>query len=95
MQVYFVKTDAYNAVAITNGETVKVFYAVPDGIFEGVDLYGDDAEKNLRETFTHLSDEGELNDFDEMSCDSRDEFSFQDFQDWENASLVFDDQSRL
>ena len=43
MKVYFAKTDGGNQVIMTDGETAKIFDAAPTGVFEGIDLYAEDA----------------------------------------------------
>ena len=43
MKIYFEETNGSNLVIITDGETAKIFGAAPSGIYEGVDLYDQDA----------------------------------------------------
>ena len=66
MKVYFEETNGNNLVIITDGETAKIFDAAPSGIYEGVDLYAEDAADQLREKFQALEESGELNDFDDI-----------------------------
>lgn len=51
MKIYFEETNGNNLVIITDGETAKVFDAAPSGIYEGVDLYADDAVELIFENF--------------------------------------------
>lgn len=51
IKIYFEKTNGNNIVIITDGETAKVFDAAPSGIYEGIDLYADDAAELLKKTF--------------------------------------------
>lgn len=89
MKIYFLKTDGNNQVIFTEEDTAKVFDAAPTGIFEGVDLYSSNAEKELKETFIKLYQNGELNDFTEIYC--KDEMSLRDLAEvLESAVLVFD-----
>lgn len=48
MKIYFEKTNGNNLVIITDGETAKIFDVAPSGIYEGVDLYTEDAADQLR-----------------------------------------------
>ena len=66
MKIYFEKTNGNNLVIITDGETAKVFDAAPSGIYEGVDLYAEDAADQLRAKFRALEESGELNNFDDI-----------------------------
>lgn len=89
MKIYFEKTNGNNLVIITDGETAKIFDAAPSGIYEGVDLYADDAADQLREKFRALAESGDLNDFNDMY--SPDEMSLKDLVDeLEGAELVFE-----
>ena len=63
MKIYFQKTNGSNSVIITDGEMAKVFDAAPSGIYEGVDLYDENAADQLRKRFRELDETGELNDF--------------------------------
>ena len=63
MKIYFQKTYGSNSVIITDGEMAKVFDAAPSGIYEGVDLYDENAADQLRKRFRELDETGELNDF--------------------------------
>lgn len=66
MKVYFEKTDGNNNVIITDGETAKIFDAAPSGIYNGVDLYADDAADQLKAKFEEQEASGELCDFFEI-----------------------------
>lgn len=66
MKVYFEKTDSDNNVIITNGGAAKVFNGAPDGTYEGVDLYADNAAELLAQRFKELDESGELRDFDDI-----------------------------
>lgn len=76
MKVYFKRTNGNNLVIITDGETAKIFDAAPSGIYDGIDLYSNDAEELLKKSFAELESSGTLNDYDdiyssdEMSLDS-------------------------
>lgn len=88
MRIYFEETNGNNLVIITDGETAKVFDAAPTGIYNGVDLYADDAEEQLRERFRELEEAGELNDFNDYSPD---EMPLEDLaEELEGADLVFE-----
>ena len=89
MKIYFEKTNGNNFVIITDGETAKVFDAAPSGIYEGIDLYADDAAELLKNHFQKLERDGELNDFDDIY--SPDEIPVEDLQDeLDVAELVFE-----
>lgn len=91
MKIYFEKTNGNNLVIITDGETAKIFDAAPSGIYEGVDLYAEDAADQLREKFRGLEESGELNDFNEIY--SPDEMPLEDLtEELEKAVLVFDSE---
>ena len=66
MKIYFEKTNGNNLVIITDGETAKIFDAAPSGIYEGVDLYTENAADQLRARFQGLEEDGKLNDFNEI-----------------------------
>lgn len=90
MKAYFVETNAYNSVMFTDGKTAKFFNAVPSGIFEGVDLYSDNAVERLREMLKKLYDDGNMEDFNSMW--TSDEMPIDDLaEEMEDAVLVFDD----
>src|SRR5699024_11744334 len=76
MKIYFEKTNGNNLVIITDGETAKVFDAAPSGIYEGVDLYTEDAADQLRTKFQSLEESGELNGFKDIY--STDEMPLED-----------------
>ena len=89
MKIYFEKTNGNNLVIITDGETVKIFDAAPSGVYEGVDLYADDAADQLREKFRALAESGELNGFNDIY--SPDEMPLEDLaEELEGAELVFE-----
>lgn len=50
----------------TNGGAAKVFNGAPDGTYEGVDLYTDNAAELLAQRFKELDESGELQDFDDI-----------------------------
>ena len=59
------------------------------GIYEGVDLYADDAADRLRVRFQELEEAGELNDFKEIY--SPDEMPVEELaEELEVAELVFE-----
>ena len=79
MKVYFEKTDGDNRVIITNGGCeAKVFNGAPDGTYEGVDLYADNAADLLMQRFKELEESGELQSFDDIY--SPNEMSFEDIK---------------
>lgn len=78
MKVYFEKTDGDNNVIITNGGEAKVFNGAPDGTYEGVDLYADNAADLLMQRFKELEESGELQSFDDIY--SPNEMSFEDIK---------------
>ena len=89
MKIYFEKTNGNNLVIITDGETAKIFDAAPSGIYEGVDLYAEDAADQLREKLQALEESGELNGFNDIY--SPDEMPLKDLADeLEGAELVFE-----
>lgn len=89
MKIYFEKTNGNNLVIITDGETAKIFDAAPSGIYEGVDLYDQNAADQLRARFQGLEEAGELNDFNEIY--SPDEMPVEDLaEELEAAELVFE-----
>lgn len=89
MKIYFEKTNGNNLVIITDGETAKIFDAAPSGIYEGIDLYAEDAADQLREKFRALEESGGLNGFNDIY--SADEMPLEDLaEDLEDAELVFE-----
>ena len=89
MKIYFEKTNGNNLVIITDGEMAKIFDAAPSGIYDGVDLYADDAADQLREKFRALAESGELNGFNDIY--SPDEMPLEDLaEELEAAELVFE-----
>lgn len=94
MKVYFLETDDYNAVAITDGHSVKLFSGEPDGIFEGVDLYGPSSKQELSKLFGKAGQMGNLNSFEEMF--SPEEMPFAELEDElaEFGTLVFQEENK-
>ena len=89
MKIYFEKTNGNNLVIITDGETAKIFDAAPSGIYEGVDMYAEDAADQLREKLAALDNVGELNGFNDIY--SPDEIPLEDLaEELEEAELVFE-----
>lgn len=89
MKIYFEKTNGNNLVIITDGEMAKIFDAAPSGIYDGVDLYAEDAADQLREKFRALAESGELNGFNDIY--SPDEMLLEDLaEELEAAELVFE-----
>ena len=89
MKVYFERTNGNNLVIITDGEMAKIFDAAPSGIYEGVDLYDQNAADQLREKFRALEESGELNDFNDIY--SPDEMPVEELaEELEVAELVFE-----
>lgn len=89
MKIYFEKTNGNNLVIITDGETAKIFDAAPSGVYEGVDLYAEDAADQLREKFLELEESGELNDFNDIYIP--DEMPVEELvEELEVAELVFE-----
>ncbi len=93
MKVYLEKTDSDNNVIITNGEMAKVFNGSPDGTYEGVDLYADNAADLLSQRFKELERIGELQSFDEIY--SSNEVPFEDIKEELEAyaaELIFENE---
>ena len=89
MKIYFKKTNGNNLVIITDGEMAKIFDAAPSGIYEGVDLYAEDAADQLRARFRELEASGELNDFNDIY--SPHEMPVEELaEELEGAELVFE-----
>ena len=89
MKIYFKKTNGNNLVIITDGEMAKIFDAAPSGIYEGVDLYAEDAADQLRAKFRALEESGELNNFDDIY--SPEEMPVEELaEELEAAELVFE-----
>lgn len=89
MKIYFKKTNGNNLVVITDGETAKVFDAAPSGIYEGVDLYAEDAADRLQDRFQALEASGELNDFNDIY--SPDEMPVEELaEELELAEMVYE-----
>ena len=89
MKIYFEKTNGNNLVIITDGEMAKIFDAAPSGIYEGVDLYAEDAADRLRDRFQALEASGELNDFNDIY--SPDEMPVEELEEeLELAEMVYE-----
>lgn len=89
MKVYFLETNASNMVIITDEETAKIFDAAPSGIYEGVDLYSENAAEQLADSFNKINESGELNDYFEIY--SKNEVDFEEIkEELEDATLVFE-----
>lgn len=90
MKIYFEKTDGSNMVIITDGETAKVFDAAPSGIYDGIDLYANNASELLKNYFQLLAKGGNLNDFDNIY--SPNEIPFEDVKEEieSYAELIYD-----
>lgn len=90
MKIYFEKTNGNHLVVITDGKTAKIFDAAQTGIYDGVDLYTEDAVDLLHARFRDLEEAGELNDFSDIY--SPDEMPLEDLaEELKNAVLVFED----
>lgn len=80
-------------VILTDGETAKVYDAAPSGIYQGVDLYADDAAEQLRNSFEELEASGDLNNYSDICSDN--EIDFPEIEcEIENAVLVFDSKEQ-
>lgn len=90
MKVYFEKTNGGKQVIMTDGETAKVFGAAPTGIFEGIDLYTEDAEEQLKKHFEEAENAGELNGYDEMYSEIEIDFDEALADELEEAILIFE-----
>lgn len=66
MEVYFLKTNGNNLVIALEEEFAKIYDAAPSGIYEGVDLYAENAVDLLREKYRSLDESGDLNDFSDL-----------------------------
>ena len=89
MKVYFLVTDGGNMVVITDEETAKVFDAAQSGVYEGVDLYSENAAEQLAGIFKKLNASGDLNGYCEIY--SKDELDFEEIkEELEDATLVFE-----
>ena len=89
MKIYFKKTNGNNLVIITDGEIAKIFDAAPSGIYEGVDLYEENAADRLREKFRMLEQSGDINDFNDIY--SPEEMPLEDLaEELEVADLIFE-----
>lgn len=99
MRLYLFITDDYTEIVATEGNRVKMKESAPTGIFEGIDLYGEDPEtgerlepealaEQLRARMLELQADPGVNDFDELFWDE-DQPSWKQFKeraeeyDWE------------
>lgn len=101
MRIYFVKTDAGNEVAYTDGNMVTVLNYAPTGKLDGnIDLYADDAEEQCRKYFADHAACGDLNDYTDIAVSDA-EYPFSEFIDCVNAdndveaTLIFNDGGNL
>ena len=90
MKVYFEKTNGVNQIIMTDGETAKIFDAAPTGIYEGIDLYAEDAEEQLRKHFEDAENAGELNGYNEMYSENEIDFDEALADELEEAILIFE-----
>ena len=93
MKAYLEKTDSDNNVIITNGGVAKIFNGSPDGVYEGVDLYANNAADLLAQRFKELDKSGELQNFDEIY--SSNEVPFEDIKEELEAyaaELIFENE---
>ena len=90
MTVFFVKTDSYNDVVLAEGREAIIRDSAPSGMFEGIDLYAEDAQSRLKAHFEALNEAGELNDFSQMPGE-RQEIGHDLFEQLANAELIFSD----
>ena len=89
MKVYFERTNGNNLVIVAEGRSAKIYDAAPSGIYEGVDLYADNAPELLRKKFQSLEESGELNGFNDIY--SPDEMPVEELaEELEVAELVFE-----
>ena len=92
MKIYYVKTDSYNEVVITDGETAKVYTCAPNGTFEGIDLYAENASFLLKAYFRKEMDDLEV--YENMWCENG-EMAYRDVADLlEGADLVYSDEGK-
>lgn len=66
MKVFLVKTDSYNDLVFAEGREAIIKGCEPSGMFEGIDLYAENAVSRLKAYFEALSETRELNDFSQM-----------------------------
>lgn len=90
MKVYFEKTNGGNRVIMTDGETAKIFDAAPTGVFEGIDLYADDADEQLKKHFEEAENAGELNGYSEIYSSNEIDFDEALADELEEAILIFE-----
>lgn len=90
MKVYFAKTDGGNQVIMTDGETAKIFDAAPTGVFEGIDLYAEDADEQLKNHFEEAENAGELNGYSEIYSSNEIDFDEALAEELKEAMLIFE-----
>lgn len=93
MKAYFLKTNGNNLVILTDGDTAKIYDGAPSGIYEGVDLYADDAAEQLKNSFEELEAFGDMNDYSDIWSDNEVDFSEIESE-IEDAELVFDSKDQ-
>ena len=90
MKAYFLESNGCNFVIITNGIGAKVYNGAPDGRYDGIDIYAENAAEELRKSFSELEEAGELSSYWELYSDN--EVEYPDIEpELENAELVYDD----
>ena len=87
ISVYLLKTDAYNMVVITDGEIAKLYDCVPDGMFNGIDIYSPLALLQISCYFCHSEFNGELSG-DISDYTGSDEIPFFDIVDSSDLILI-------
>ena len=86
MKVYFVD----NCVVFVEGYDVK-WSEGNDGYYNGIDLYEENALRNLRHYFEVISRAGELGDFWEIYCPNEGELDDDFRRELEEADLIYSD----
>ena len=66
MKIFYVKTDDYNNIVFAEGREAIIKGCEPSGMFEGIDIYAEDAPSRLKSHFEALNEAGELNDFSDI-----------------------------
>lgn len=97
MNIYFEKDNGGNNVIIAENGHAKIYNGAPSGIYEGIDLYAKDAEKNLIEHFAVLANRNDLNDYNEIDCHGGEiELDIKELeQHAEYLSLVYSNDKKL
>lgn len=62
MNIYLLKTNAYNEIVFESNGTAKITESAPSGKFEGIDLYGESAVEELKDWFANNADDIDYND---------------------------------